>query len=108
MTAAAFRKIALALPEAVEAPHFERTSFRVNKKILHHDRRRQRGDGAGGAARAPLRPPEDYADVFFSYGGWTERNGALGIHLAKADATLLRELVADAWRAIAPKRLTRA
>lgn len=29
-----FRKLALALPNASEEPHFERTSFRVNKKIF--------------------------------------------------------------------------
>jgi hypothetical protein len=29
-----FRKIALSLPEAVELPHFEKTSFRVEKKIF--------------------------------------------------------------------------
>jgi hypothetical protein len=29
-----FRQMALALPETVELPHFERTSFRVNKKIF--------------------------------------------------------------------------
>ncbi|MFC6102174.1 MmcQ/YjbR family DNA-binding protein [Olivibacter domesticus] len=29
-----FREIALALPEVVEMPHFEKTSFRVNKKIF--------------------------------------------------------------------------
>lgn len=29
-----FRKIALSFPEAIELPHFEITSFRVNKKIF--------------------------------------------------------------------------
>ena len=29
-----FRKWALALPDAVETPHFEKPSFRVNKKIF--------------------------------------------------------------------------
>lgn len=29
-----FREMALALPNVVEEPHFERTSFRVNKKIF--------------------------------------------------------------------------
>jgi len=28
------RTLALSLPEVVELPHFERTSFRVNKKIF--------------------------------------------------------------------------
>jgi hypothetical protein len=29
-----FRRIALSYPEAVEQPHFEKTSFRVKKKIF--------------------------------------------------------------------------
>lgn len=29
-----FRKLALALPEAVEMPHFEKASFRIKKKIF--------------------------------------------------------------------------
>ena len=34
VTAALFRKLALALPGAAEAPHFEATSFRVKGKIF--------------------------------------------------------------------------
>lgn len=29
-----FRQLALALPDAEELPHFEKTSFRINKKIF--------------------------------------------------------------------------
>ncbi len=29
-----FRKLALSFPEAIEEPHFEKTSFRVKKKIF--------------------------------------------------------------------------
>ena len=34
MTASTFRKLALAFEEVTEQPHFEKTSFRVNKKII--------------------------------------------------------------------------
>src|SRR5262245_46021727 len=34
ITIAAFRKLALSLPEAIEAPHFELTSFRAKGKIF--------------------------------------------------------------------------
>jgi hypothetical protein len=34
ITIQTFRDLALSLPETVELPHFERTSFRVNKKIF--------------------------------------------------------------------------
>lgn len=34
VTTEEFRQMALALPDAVEQPHFEATSFRINKKIF--------------------------------------------------------------------------
>ena len=34
MTLTQVRKFALSLPDAIEEPHFDRTSFRVNKKIF--------------------------------------------------------------------------
>lgn len=29
-----FRKLAMSFPNATELPHFEKTSFRINKKIF--------------------------------------------------------------------------
>lgn len=34
VTPESFRQIALSLPDAVELPHFDKASFRVNKKIF--------------------------------------------------------------------------
>lgn len=34
VTVSTFRKLALSLPDATEAPHFEIRSFRLNKKIF--------------------------------------------------------------------------
>ena len=34
VTVGTFRQMALSLPGAVELPHFDRASFRVNKKIF--------------------------------------------------------------------------
>lgn len=47
---------------------------------------------------------QEQGEVFFSYGGWTERNGSMGVRLAKVDAKLMEELLTESWRAIAPKR----
>ena len=106
MTAQAFRKLAISMPEAHEEPHFDRTSFRVGKKIFATMVR----DGSEAMVRIrPLKRVYDllseHADTFFDYGSWTWRNGALGIRLPRADAKLLRELVSDAWRSVAPKRV---
>jgi hypothetical protein len=109
MTPAAFRKLALSMPEAHEEPHFERTSFRVGKKIFAT----MTADGKEAMVRvAPHERVctllETLPEVFFSYGGWTERNGALGVRLPKVDAALLRELVTGSWQLIAPKPKARA
>jgi hypothetical protein len=101
MTPAAFRKLALSMPDAVEVPHFERTSFRIGKKIFATMTR------DGRQAMVPVRPLlrcfellASNPKVFFSYGGWTQKHGSLGVHLAKADAKLLKGLVREAWERV--------
>lgn len=101
----AFRRLALALPEAHEEPHFERASFRVGKKIFAT----LVPDGSEAMVKLPVaEEAEDWIatrpELFFSYGTWTTRNGALGVRLAKAPAKLLQPLLVEAWRALAPKR----
>jgi len=105
MTPEALRRFALALPEAHEAPHFERTSFRVAKKIFATLTR----DGREAMVKLPS--PDDvegllasYPETFFSYGTWTTRNGALGVRLAKAKAAMMEPLLTEAWKGIAPRR----
>src|SRR5262245_47839975 len=104
MTPAAFRKLALALPGAHEEPHFERTSFRVGKRIFATMTK------DGREAMVPVRPIErclellaSDPDVFIDHGGWTRRMGGLGLRLAQADETLVSELMCEAWERIAPK-----
>jgi hypothetical protein len=104
MTPAAFRKLALSMPGAEEKPHFERSSFRIGTKIFAT----MTQDGA--EAMVPVRPLlrcfellGTQPEMFFSYGGWTQRHGSLGVHLAKADPRQLAELVHAAWERVAPK-----
>jgi hypothetical protein len=102
VTPAAFRKLALSLPEAYEEPHFERASFRVKKRIfatLAEDQQE---------AMVRVSPPEavnalleEHPETFFSYGGWTVRNGSLGVRLAHVDPGLLKELLTEAWKLLA-------
>jgi hypothetical protein len=102
MTPAAFRKLALSMPGAVELAHFERTSFRVGKKIFATMTR------DGREAMVPVRPLlrcfellASKPKAFFSYGGWTQKHGSLGIHLAKAETRLVAKLMREAWERIA-------
>jgi hypothetical protein len=105
MTPDAFRAFALSMTGSHEEPHFVRTSFRVGKKIFATLTR----DGREAMVKLPS--PDDVEGLlaskpgtFFSYGTWTTRNGALGVRLAKVEAALMRQLVTEAWRSIAPKR----
>jgi hypothetical protein len=100
----ALRKHALSLPGAHEEPHFARTSFRVGKKIFAT----MTADGEEAMVRVTP-PPRLEAllagmpEFFFDHGAWTWKGGALGVRLAKVDPGLMRELVTDAWKLIAPK-----
>ena len=105
MTSKQFRAHALSLPEASEAPHFDRASFRIGKKIFAT----LTADGAEAMVRVSPRQRlyallKEQPEVFFSYGGWTERNGSLGVRLGRAEVQLICELITDSWRLIAPKR----
>jgi hypothetical protein len=109
MTAQSFRKLALSLPEAHEEPHFQRTSFRVGTKIFAT----MVPDGSEAMVRIYPRKRvydllSEHADTFFDYGSWTWRNGALGVRLQRADSKLIRELMVEAWRSVAPKRAAAA
>lgn len=104
MTADDFRAMALAFPDAHEAPHFDRTSFRVGKKIFAT----MAADGSNGMVRvAPLERlealMEAYPEAFFSFGGWTTKFCSLGVHLAAVEPALLRELMAGSYAHAAPK-----
>jgi hypothetical protein len=104
MTPAAFRKLALSMPGAVELPHFERTSFRIGKRIF------ATMTADGSEAMVPVQPVdrclaliENQPQMFFGHGGWTRRLGALGVRLAKADAALLKALLREAWQRVGGK-----
>ena len=103
---AAFRSFALSLPEAVELPHFERASFRVRKRIFATLRA---SDGMAvlklpreEQAALVVMHPEVYAVTPWGHQGWTS------VDLDRADPVELRELIVEAWRGVAPKRLVTA
>jgi hypothetical protein len=100
------RAAALALPEAVEAGHFGRSSFRVRGKIfvtVHED-------GRGVNLKLPRDEHEalvaSQPDVFGTV-IWG-RLIRTSVRLEAADAGEIAELVQEAWRAVAPKRVVAA
>ena len=102
-TLAQVRKQALALSEATEAPHFQRTSFRVRGKIFATAEAEHLHVFVGEEARAQglaLHPG------FIEKLPWGAKIVGLRIHLPKAPPALVAQLLQQAWRAKAPKSLT--
>jgi len=103
----AARRIALALPETAEAPHFHYTSFRVRGKIfatappegthLHvfvDDQEREQA--------IELHPE------FIEKLWWGKKVLGVRVQLAAAPTAVVRRLLERAWRRKAPKGLVAA
>ncbi|MDX1383199.1 MAG: MmcQ/YjbR family DNA-binding protein [Thermoanaerobaculia bacterium] len=100
------RALALALPEAVELPHWGNPSFRVGKRIFA-----TLGEYEGLAV---LKIPVDEQEVLmaampdtFERNSWSGQ-GWLGVRLDAIGEDVFEELVESAWRLVAPKRAIRA
>src|SRR5437764_14554685 len=99
------RELALALPEAVEQDHHGRPSFRVAGKIFATQWDEEHLNvmlDEGGILTAVDAQPETCEPVH-----WGKRLAAVRVDLRRADAEMLRDLLADAWETKAPKRLVR-
>lgn len=108
MTPAAFQKLALAMPEATAASHFDTPDYRVADKIFATAGRK---DG-----RAVLKLTIDQQQMLCDAepamfapvdGGWG-RKGWTNLFLAQADAATVKSALWMAWRNTAPKKLLKA
>ena len=105
VTSAEARSLALSLPEAVEQDHHGRPSFRVGGRIfatLWSEERMNVMIDESGVLTAVEKGPDACEQVW-----WGRRLAAVGVHLPRADAAYLRELLTDAWERRAPRRLLR-
>jgi len=101
-TLARVRELALALPEATEAPHFQRTSFRVRGKIFATAEAEYLHVFVDEQARSQalaLHPG------FIEKLPWGAKIVGLRIHLPSAKEKVVAGLIEQAWRAKAPKAL---
>ena len=99
------RRLALALPEAVEQDHHGRPSFRVAGKIFATQWDPEHMNvmlDEGGILTAVDAEPATCEPV-----RWGKRLAAVRVDLRRADAELLRDLLTDAWETKAPERLVR-
>jgi hypothetical protein len=100
------RRLALALPETTEQPHFHLSSFRVKGKIF-----------------ATVAPDGSFMNVFVDDAlreimvsvdakayetQWWGKSGYLHVHLAAAKARDVNTLLRAAWERRAPKKLLAA
>jgi len=100
-----FRKLALSFPEATEEPHFEKTSFRVTKKIFAtYDAMKNRAciklseidqNVFSSAARSIIFP----VDNKWGKQGWTL------VELSKVRKEILIDALTTAYCEVAPKKL---
>ena len=103
MTRDEARRLALALPEAVEQDHHGRPSYRVDGKIFATQWDEQHLNvmlDEGGILTAVQSDPETFEEV-----RWGRRLAAVRVDLRRVDAETLKDLLADAWETKAPKRL---
>ncbi|HEV2532543.1 MmcQ/YjbR family DNA-binding protein [Phenylobacterium sp.] len=99
------RRIALSMPEAYEAPHFESASFRVNTKIFCTLSRTE--------PRMMLKfDPEDQRnlvadnpEVIWPVPGYWGQKGATYLCFPGIEDARLTDLMRMAWARVAPKRL---
>ncbi len=104
MTAAEFRRLALALPEAEEKSHFGKADFRVRNKIFA-----SLPDAATGVIKLTPELQEMMIaaepSIFRAVKGGWGRQGWTQIALGKIDTKTLASALRTAWRNVAPKSL---
>jgi hypothetical protein len=98
------RRLALSLPEVTEEPHFDMASFRVRGKIF------VTVPPGGTRLHVFVDPLEVDAYVAqdpaaFEPLRWGKRVSGLRVNLAATPAAILAEIIEEAWRRKAPKRL---
>ena len=100
-----FREMALAFSEAIEVPHFEKPSFRVNKKIFATlDERAERACLPFSEIDQSLFTTFDKSVIYPVPNKWGKQ-GWTFIELKKVEEETLLDALKAAYRKVAPKRL---
>jgi len=105
MTAAQFRRLALALPEAVESSHFDHPDFRVRNKIFatlgYPDPRNGMVRLTPGQQEELLRTaPESFRPAAGAWG----RSGSTVVLLSATKLTTLAPIIRLAWENIITRK----
>jgi hypothetical protein len=100
----ALKRLALALPEAVEQETWGTPTFRVRKKIFAMLAEGQREAWVKSThdeqrALTQMDPETFFVPPYVGPSGW------IGVRFRTVDRDEMRELLTEAWRLTAPKRL---
>ena len=101
------RRLALALPEAVELETWGTPTFRVGRKIFVMFAEEQREAWVKSThdeqrALTQMDPETFFVPPYVGPSGW------VGVHFRTVDREEMRELITEAWRLTAPKGLVDA
>ncbi len=100
-----FRKLALSFPEATEEPHFEKTSFRVKKKIFAtYDGVRNRVCIKLSEIDQHVFSAPDKRVIYPVDNKWGKQGWTL-IELSKVRKALFVDALTTAYREVAPQKL---
>lgn len=100
-----FRKLALSFPEATEEPHFEKTSFRVKKKIFAtYDDTKKRACIKLSEIDQGVFSSTDRTIIFPVNNKWGKQGWTL-IEMRKVNKDLFIDALTTAYCEIAPKKL---
>jgi predicted DNA-binding protein (MmcQ/YjbR family) len=100
------KKIALSFPETSEQPHFEKTSFRVGKKIfLTLDENNLQACVKLSEIDQDAFSVFDRTSVYPVPNKWGKQGWTI-IDLKKVDPELLRDAITTAYCEVAPKKLS--
>lgn len=100
-----FRKLALSFPEATEEPHFEKTSFRVKKKIFAtYDDVKKRACIKLSEIDQDVFSSSDKTIIFPVNNKWGKQGWTL-IEMSKVKKSLFIDALTTAYCEVAPKKL---
>ena len=104
-TTHSFRKLALAFEATVEQPHFEKTSFRVNKKIFATmDEKNGRIVVKLSAVEQSVFCAFDKTVIYPVPGSWGTQGWTM-IALQQIKTAMLKDILTVSYCNVAPKRL---
>lgn len=101
-----FRKLALSLPEATEEPHFEKTSFRIKKKIFAtFDEAKNRACIKLSEIEQDVFSSTDKTVIFPIPNKWGKQ-GWTFIEMKKVRKEIFFDALTTAYCQVAPKKLS--